>query len=100
MFRNKDQKADIFFLVYHKHVWKKKSDYSAVFPLLLRWSTTITIANIASCNLIISNLMFSTKQLCKQGGYLQKLLEKLLFEGGGKVLFSSFEKNQTEEVEF
>lgn len=68
-----------FFLIYHNHVWKKKSDYSAVLPLLLRWSTTIIIANITSCNLIISNLMFSIEQLSKQGGYLQKLLNKLFF---------------------
>lgn len=47
--------------------------------------------------------MFSIEQLSKQGGYLQKLLNKLLFYyrvGEKKVFFFSFEKNQNEKVEF
>lgn len=63
----KDQKADFFLNLPQPCI--KKSDYSAVLPLFLRWSTTVIIANITSCNLIIispSRLNFINKEIsCK-----------------------------------
>lgn len=94
----KIRRQTYFFLIYHNHAWKKKSDYSAVLPLLLRWSTTIITATIASYNLIISNLMFSTKQLSKQGDYLQKPLKKLLLGGQKSIILLLWKKKRLKKL--